>query len=657
MNKSDNVYDASSIASLKYPENVRTRPDMYIGDRGVDGYHHCAYEIIDNSVDEHMAGHASKIIVRLLDDTTLEVEDNGRGIPVEMHPTEKVSALEVVLTKLHAGGKFNRDSYQVSGGLHGVGLSVVNALSTYLECSVHRNGKIHQIRFECGEKTQEIKVIGKTDHIGTVVRFQPDHTIFQTSHFSASALTARLREIAFLNPGLEIVFENHIEKDPENEEKFITHTFKYDNGILEFLTDELNKDQEMLFKDPVNIETDSSGIQSHVVFQYRNSGDDPEIYSYANSIHTKNHGIHVDAFWISYEKVLQKFAVRLNLDKKGDKVSKKTLSFGLTCIINTRIPNAEFKGQTKDKLTEPIEARRIIRDSLETALSLYFEKNIKLAETIVKKAILELKALQEADKARDNVRTNLGKGRRASMADIAGKLADCSSRKKELREIFIVEGDSAGGSAKQGRDREFQAILPLRGKILNVEKKLEKKNFQSIMANKEIRTMIAVFGAGYYNTFDISKLKYHKIIIMTDADVDGSHIRTLLLTFFYRFMRPMIEGGYVYIAQPPLYMIKAGKKFDYAYSDEERDKIVKEKYKGKKYTIQRYKGLGEMNADQLWETTMNPMSRKMLQMDITDFEESNSLIKTLMSDDQKVSNRKDFILSNVNFVTNIDDIG
>lgn len=650
-------YDASSIASLKYPENVRTRPDMYIGDRGVDGYHHCAYEIIDNSVDEHMAGHASKIIIRLLDESTLEVEDNGRGIPVEMHPTEKVSALEVVLTKLHAGGKFNRDSYQVSGGLHGVGLSVVNALSSYLECFVYRKGKIYHIRFEGGTKVQELKTIGKTDKIGTLVRFCPDPEIFQTNHFSASALTARLREIAFLNPGLEIVFENHLEKDPENEDLFLSHVFKYDQGILQFLTDELNKDQDMLFENPVNIETESNGIKIHAVFQYRNSGDDPEIYSYVNSIHTKNHGIHVDGFWISYEKVMQKFAMRLNLDKKGDKVSKKTLSFGFTCVINTRIPNAEFKGQTKDKLTEPIEARRIIRNAVETALSLYFEKNIKLAETIVRKSILELKALQEADKARDNVRSNLGRGKRASMADIAGKLADCSSRKKELRELFIVEGDSAGGSAKQGRDREIQAILPLRGKILNVERKLDKKNFQSIMANKEIRTMIAVLGAGYYNTFELSKLKYNKIVIMTDADVDGSHIRILLLTFFYRFMRPMLEEGHVYIAQPPLYMIKAGKTFDYAYSDNERDKIVKEKYKNRKYSIQRYKGLGEMNADQLWDTTMNPLSRKMLRVNITDFEESNSLIKTLMSDEQKSFDRKDFILSNVSFVTNIDDIG
>lgn len=650
-------YTAEAIISLKFPDSVRTRPDMYIGDRGIDGFHQLAYEIIDNAIDEHLAGFAKNIRVVSHPEAILEIEDDGRGIPVDVHPTEKIPAIEVVLSKLHAGGKFNRNVYKVSGGLHGVGLSVVNALSNFLEVEVFKNGKHYYIRYEKGIKVENLKILGETSKTGTLVRFQPDFTIFQVNRFSNSALVSRLRELAFLNPGLRIVFIDKNLEAVDSDEKTQEYTFEFKNGIEEFLSIELNKETEVLFSPPIVIKCEEDGISVEVAIQYRNTGDDPEIYSYVNSIHTRNHGLHVDAFWLAYEKIMQRFAIRLNIDKKGEKIDKKSLSFGLTCVINTRIPNAEFKGQTKDRLTEPFFVRTKIKDMLERELSLYFEKNIEIAEKIVKKAILELKALEEAERAREGVRTGVFKSKRGVTAIIAGKLADCTAKRREDRELFIVEGDSAGGSAKQGRNREIQAILPLRGKILNVEKRIERSSVASILSNEEIKTLIAVIGTGYYPAFDIEKLNYDKIIIMTDADVDGSHIKTLLLTFFYRFMRPLIEKGKIYVAMPPLYRISNGKHVEYAYTDEEKDLIIKEKFKNSKYEVQRYKGLGEMNPEQLWETTMNPKTRRLTKVRLTDFEEAENIIKVLMGEDNNSGERKKFILSNVNFVTNIDDIG
>lgn len=646
-------YDASSIVVLEFPDNVRLRPDMYIGDRSVEGYHHCAFEIIDNAVDEHLAGHADTVTVTLYPNAVLEVADNGRGIPIDMHETEKVPAIELAMTKLHAGGKFNSDSYQISGGLHGVGLSVVNALSEFIEADVHKDGKVHQIRFEKGLKTSNIKEIGKSSKRGTTVRFKLDHGIFRDiTHYNSDIILGRLKQSAFLNPKLTTIFINHMHKNPETGEPQ-TLTFHYEGGTTEFLKTDINANASVLFEDPIRVVGEEGGISIDIAIQYRTGNDDPIILSYTNTIHNKSHGLHVDGFWAAYEKLMATYADRWKLDKKGNRITKKSLSIGLTCIVNALVPGAEFKGQTKDKLTEPARAYTVIKNLAESILANYFEKNRELTEKVIIKAVSEMEAIESAQRALENSRSGKMK-RKEALTMLAGKLADCTSRDPKDREIFIVEGDSAGGSAKQGRNRETQAILPVRGKILNVAKK------QDALKSEIIRMIFAALGVAprITQTEDyLDKLRYHKVIIMTDADVDGSHIQILLLTFFYRFMPDLISEGYLYIAQPPLYLISAGKDKAYVYSDGEKDELVQGRFKGKKFEIQRYKGLGEMNADQLWETTMDPASRKLRQVEVQNEVITRERIELLMGDEGDSDAKKEFILSNSDFVTNIDDIG
>ncbi len=631
-NNKTNNYGADNITVLSGLDAVRKRPGMYIGSTGPRGLHHLVYEVVDNSIDEAMAGFCDKIIVTIHDDGSVSVVDNGRGIPVDIHPKLGIPALEVVMTKLHAGGKFDKNSYKVSGGLHGVGVSVVNALSKKLVVIVNRDGKSYKMSFVQGRKEGEMEVLGGTNEHGTTVRFWPDPEIFrETTNFNYETLQSRLRELAFLNKGVSITI---IDKRTGKKDEF-----KYNGGIVSFV-EYLNEGKNKLHE-PVYLSNEKSNIEVEVAFQYTDSYNE-SIFSFVNNINTHEGGTHLSGFKSALTRSFNNYAEKKNLLKNGAKLSSDDVREGLTAIISVRVPEPQFEGQTKTRLGNS-EVKGIVDSIVTNGLTTFLEENPKEARTIIEKSILASQAREAARKARELTR-------RKSVLEsstLPGKLADCSNRDPSKTELFLVEGDSAGGSAKQGRNKDFQAILPLRGKILNVEK----ARLNKIMASNEITTIITALGCGIGNDFDIKKARYHKIIIMTDSDVDGAHISTLILTFFFRYMRPLIEEGYVYKALPPLYLIKKGKEKKYALDDNEKDLILKE-WGEDNVVIQRYKGLGEMNPEQLWETTMNPETRTLKQITIEDAVEADRIFTILMGDD--VEPRKKFIQENAANVVNLD---
>jgi len=645
-----NNYSAQNITVLKGLEAVRKRPGMYIGTTGIDGLHHLVFEVVDNSVDEAMQGFCSEILVVLEGNDVVRVEDNGRGIPVDIHPTERVSALELVMTRLHAGGKFDKKSYKVSGGLHGVGVAVVNALSEWCEAFVHIDGKVHTQRYKMGiaeGPAHEVPVTGlpyvyTPERKGTVVRWKADTSIFETTTHNYDSLSNRLRELAFLNKGLKITIRDERLSTP----KF--HEFMFEGGVKSFV-DYLNENKTVLYKEPVYIEgtrDDGMGgeIEIEVAIQY-NDGYNEIMFSFVNDINTREGGTHLVGFKSALTRTLNEFLKKSKHAKKLDEtLSGDDVREGLTAVLSVKVPNPQFEGQTKGKLGNS-EVKGIVESFVNEQLELYFDKHPDVINNILEKSVLAAKARIAARQARDATR------RKNAMdsAGLPGKLADCSEKDPAKCELFIVEGDSAGGSAKQGRDRHFQAILSLWGKMLNVEK----QRIEKIITNDKLQPIIASIGAGCGNDFDISKIRYHKIIIMADADVDGSHIRTLLLTFFYRYMTPLIEKGHVYIAMPPLYKISYDRKFFYAYDDAEKDRILSESGKNaEKVSIQRYKGLGEMNADQLCDTTMDPNKRNIIQIHLDDAVEAERIFTTLMG--EVVQPRREFIEANALLVQNLD---
>lgn len=619
------TYTSDDIQVLEGLEAVRKRPGMYIGTTSARGLHHLVWEIVDNAIDESLAGFADEIVVRVSKDNIITVSDNGRGIPVEIHEKTGVSTAETIYTVLHAGGKFGGGAYKVSGGLHGVGASVVNALSEYLEVKIYKDGKEYFIRFEDGGNVaQSLTEIGTTDQKGTVVSFKPDPTIFkETTEFSHDILRDRLRQMAFLNKGIRIVLvDERLSEDN-------TEVFFYENGISQYV-EFMNQNKVKVHDEVFYCEGDEDGIIVEVALQY-NDGFASNVYSFCNNINTQEGGTHEDGFKLALSRIINNYAKTNNILKKDDdSFSVDDVREGITAIISVKHPDPQYEGQTKTKLGSS-EVRKIVSSIFGDALERFMMEHPDDARIIVDKAVMASKARVAAKKARELTRR---KGA-LEISSLPGKLSDCSNRNPADCEIYIVEGDSAGGSAKQGRDSKFQAILPLRGKVINVEK----ARLERIFDNSEIRMMITAFGTGVSSEMDIEKLRYHKIIIMTDADVDGAHIRTLLLTFFYRFLRPLIEGGYIYIAQPPLYKISQGKKFDYAYT-EDRLEELKEDY-GERFNIQRYKGLGEMNPEQLWDTTMDPDHRTLIQVDIEDAMEADLIFETLMGDE--VAPRREFI--------------
>ncbi len=637
-NEINTEYTSKDIQVLEGLEAVRKRPGMYIATTSSAGLHHLVWEIVDNSIDEALAGFADRIIVNIEKGDIIEVIDNGRGMPVGIHEKTGISAVETIFTVLHAGGKFGGGAYKVSGGLHGVGASVVNALSEWLEVHVKRNGKVYYVRFENGGHTvhplAEVGTCGEDEH-GSTVRFKADPTIFtETTVYDYERIYTRLQELAFLNPFLVIEFN-----DKRGEE--VRHSeFEYEGGISEYVKF-LNKDKTLLFENPFYCKGSEGDIGAEVSLVY-NDGYTPNIFSFCNNVNTHEGGTHEEGFRNTLTRIINNYARNANMIKKDEEMLQgEDVREGITAVISVRHPDPQYEGQTKTKLGNS-EVRRIVSSIFGTQFERYLMENPNEAKMIVEKCIVASHARMAAKKARETTR------RKNSLeaSNMPEKLTDCSSRNPELNEIYIVEGDSAGGSAKQGRDPKHQAILPLRGKILNVEK----ARLHQILDNAEIRAMITAFGCGVGDELDLSKLRYHKIVIMTDADVDGAHIRILLLTFFYRFFREVIEGGYVYVAQPPLYRIQKGNNIKYAYSDEELERL-KEEF-GERVSLQRYKGLGEMDAEQLWETTMDPSTRTLLQVNIDNAIEADRYFSMLMGDE--VEPRKNYIMENAHFVRNLD---
>ena len=637
-NKKTAEYGADQIQILEGLEAVRKRPGMYIGSTSEKGLHHLVYEIVDNAVDEALAGYCDTIEVIIHKDNSVTVKDNGRGIPVGINKKKGISSVEVVFTILHAGGKFGGGGYKVSGGLHGVGSSVVNALSEWLEVEVHTEGKIHKQRYERGKVCYPLKVTGDTDHRGTIVHFKPDGKIFETTIFDLNTLVQRLRETAFLTKNLKILLKD------ERPDELVAHKFHYEGGLKEFVT-YLNQNKDEYYPDVIYCEGMKDQVYVEVAFQHNDSFNE-NIYSFVNNIITPEGGTHLSGFKNAMTKTFNDYARKNKLLKDSESnLSGEDIREGLVAIISIKIGEPQFEGQTKQKLGNS-EARGAVDSIVSEQLKIYLEQNPTVARAICEKAVLAQRARDAARKARDLTRRKTA----LETAALPGKLADCSEKDPSKCEIYIVEGDSAGGSAKTARSRATQAILPLRGKILNVEK----ARLDKILVNNEIKAMITAFGTGIHEDFDISKLRYHKIIIMTDADVDGAHISTLLLTFFYRFMPELITGGHVYLAQPPLYRIEKNKKVWYAYSDDELNQILTEIGRDQNNKIQRYKGLGEMDAEQLWDTTMDPEKRILLRVNIDEETESevDLTFNTLMGD--KVEPRRKFIEENAKYVKNLD---
>ncbi|MAV65351.1 MAG: DNA topoisomerase (ATP-hydrolyzing) subunit B [Candidatus Marinimicrobia bacterium] len=646
MNQKTTNYKAENITVLKGLEAVRKRPAMYIGDVGKKGIHHLVWEVVDNSIDEAMAGHCTEIRVKTMEDGSVKISDNGRGIPVDIHKEEGKSGLELVMTVLHAGGKFDKDTYKVSGGLHGVGVSVVNALSEKCKATVYRQNKTYQQKYKIGVAQTKVEEKGKTDKTGTTIQFWPDLNIFVGQTFDQEVINKRLRELAYLNSGIKIVFED--EKTTQSTSHF------YEGGLKEFVQ-HLDKNQNSLFEKPIHIKGEKEGVPVEVSLQYNTSYTE-KVLTFVNNINTIEGGTHLAGFKAALTRSLNRYATKNNLVKNKDvSFGGEDVREGLTAVLSIKVPEPQFEGQTKTKLGNG-EIKGICDSIIMEGISEHLEQNPEIGKTIIQKAENAARAREAAKKARELIR-------RKSVLDISalpGKLADCSEKDPALSEIYFVEGDSAGGTAKQGRDRKFQAILPLRGKVINAEK----ARIDKLLSNNEIQTIITALGAGFggdvdseetsVGDFDINKLRYHKIVLMTDADVDGSHIRTLLLTFLFRKMPELITGGHIYIAQPPLYKITKGKKLEYAYTDEQRDMVLN-KLKSEsdvKINLARYKGLGEMNAEQLWETTMDPEKRTLLQVTMEDAEQANEIFTKLMG--EEVEPRREFIVTQAKFVANLD---